>query len=212
MTQIEHQSLNTVTHAAFRRTLDRFDAALAAFPAGSRQRADELTRAWDFFAHEVHDHHHYEEQFFWPALSQTDADLSSLAELDSEHDAMRAALDTASAAMTGLAGDASPKQAVGARHAVAALRTVLVGHLEHEEQDLEPISVSYATTKPMKAALAKVKKAHLTKMGNFVEWFQDGATDADKAGLRREIPGPVVFLFGTLAGRRYRKQIAPVWR
>ena len=212
MTQIDHESLNTVVHAAFRRTLNRFDAALTAFPAGTQQRADDLARAWDFFAHEVHDHHHYEEQFFWPALSQTDADLSSVAELDSEHDAMRTALEHASTAMTQLALDPSAEQAAGAHAAVAALSKVLVGHLEHEEQDLEPISVSHANTKPMKAALAKVKKAHLTKMGNFVEWLQDGATEADKAGLRREIPRPVVLLFGAVAGRRYRKQIAPVWR
>lgn len=212
MTQIDHQSLNTVVHAAFRRTLDRFDAALTAFSAGSQQRADELTAAWDFFAREVHDHHHYEEQFFWPALSQTDADLSSVAELDSEHEAMRAALDTASAAMAQLAADPSTQRAVAAHQAIATLSTVLIGHLEHEEQDLEPISVRYADTKPMKAALTQVKKAHLTKMGNFVEWLQDGATDADKAGLRREIPRPVVFLFGTLAGRRYRRKVAPVWR
>ncbi|MCW2786402.1 MAG: polyketide cyclase [Marmoricola sp.] len=212
MTQIDHQSLNTVVHAAFRRTLDRFDVALASFPAGSQQRADELARAWDFFAHEVHDHHHYEEEFFWPALGQTDADLASVAELDSEHDAMRTALDKATDAMGRLHADPSGDSATAARTALATLSSVLLGHLEHEERDLEPISVSYADTKPMKAALAQVKKAHLTKMGNFVEWLQDGATEADKAGLRREIPAPVVFLFATIAGRHYRKDIAPVWR
>jgi hemerythrin-like domain-containing protein len=209
---IEHKTLNTVVHNAFRRTLDRFDQALAGFPAGSQPRADELKRAWDFFDEELHHHHHYEEVFFWPALEQTDADLSSVAELDAEHDAMRGALKTASALMAQLHADPTAPHAAAARNGVATLRTVLVGHLEHEERDLEPISVHYADTKPMKAALTQVKKAHLTKMGNFVEWLQDGATEADKAGLRREIPGPVVAVFGTLAGRRYRKDIAPVWR
>jgi hemerythrin-like domain-containing protein len=212
VSQIDHQSLNTVVHAAFRRTLDRFDDALGTFPAGSQRRADELSRAWEFFAHEVHDHHHYEEEFFWPALEQTDADLSSVAELDAEHDAMRTALDQASEAMGRLHADPSADNAATARTAVATLSSVLLGHLEHEERDLEPISVRYADSKPMKTALGQVKKAHLTKMGNFVQWLQDGATDADKAGLRREIPGPVVFVFGTVAGRRYRKHIAPVWR
>ncbi|MFL6155857.1 MAG: hemerythrin domain-containing protein [Marmoricola sp.] len=209
---IEHKTLNTVVHNAFRRTLDRFDQALVAFPAGSQQRADELARAWDFFAHEVHDHHHYEEEFFWPALEQTDADLSSVAELDSEHDAMRDALESASTLMAQLHAEPTAPHAAAARNGVDTLRAVLVGHLEHEERDLEPISAHYADSKPMKAALGQVKKAHLTKMGNFVEWLQDGATEADKAGLRREIPGPVVAVFGTLAGRRYRKDIAPVWR
>lgn len=212
MTQIDHKSLNTVVHAAFRRTLERFESAFASFPAGSQQRADDLARAWDFFAHEVHFHHHYEEEFFWPALGETDADLSSVAELDDEHDAMRKALEEASAAVSTLHADPSAANAAAARDGVAHLSTVLLGHLEHEERDLEPISVAYADSAPMKAALGKVKKAHFKQMGNFVEWLQDGATDADKAGLRREIPGPVVFLFGAIAGRRYRKEIAPVWR
>jgi hypothetical protein len=64
----------------------------------------------------------------------------------------------------------------------------------------------------MKAALAQVKKAHLTKMGNFVEWLQDGADENDRAGLRKEIPAPVVAIFATVAGRRYRREVAPVWR
>jgi len=33
----EHRTMNTIAHAAFRRDLARFDAALAVFPAGSRQ-------------------------------------------------------------------------------------------------------------------------------------------------------------------------------
>ena len=212
MTQIEHRSLNTVVHAALRRTLDRFDAALGTFPADSQQRADDLSRAWHFFAHEVHDHHHYEEQFFWPALGQTDADLSSVAELDSEHDAMRTALKKATDSVGRLHADPTAGNATTARTAVTTLRDVLLGHLDHEERVLEPISVAYAGTKPMKTALAQVKKAHLSQMGNFIEWLQDGATEADKAGLRREIPGPVVAIFSTLAGRRYRREVAPVWR
>ena len=90
----EHQTLNTVVHAAFRRTITRFDGALAAFPDGSQQRADQLKRAWDFFEEELHHHHGYEEDYFWPALQQTDADLSAVAEIDSEHEAMREASPT----------------------------------------------------------------------------------------------------------------------
>ena len=130
MTQIDHQSLNTVVGAAFAGRSDRFDAALAAFPRQLPEASRrELTTAWSFFAHEVHFHHHYEEQFFWPALGQTDADLSSLAELDSEHDAMRASLAQASAAMAEFGGDPSSAHATAARQAVATLRTVLLGHL-----------------------------------------------------------------------------------
>src|SRR5689334_18115550 len=89
MTMTEHLTLNTVAHAAFRRTIARFEGALAAFPDGNQARADQLMRAWEFFDEELHHHHGYEENYFWPALQQTDADLSELAELDDEHEAMR---------------------------------------------------------------------------------------------------------------------------
>lgn len=208
----EHLTLNTVVHAAFRRTLARFDHALDAFPAGDQKRADQLQVAWIFFDSELHHHHGYEEEYFWPALQQTDADLSAVAELDSEHDAMRAALDLATAAMSTMRAQPTAENAVAARTEVHHLSTVLLDHLDHEERDLEPISAAYQESPPMKKALAKVKKAHLKSMGNFVEWLQDGAEESDLVGMRKELPPPVIFLFGKIAGRRYRRNIAPVWR
>ena len=207
----EHQTLNTVVHAAFRRTVTRFDGALAAFPDGCQPRADQLKRAWDFFEAELHHHHGYEEKYFWPALEQTDADLSAVAELDQEHEAMRQALQAATKEMATLALEPSSQNAVTARAAVAGLGEVLLDHLAHEERDLEPISAAYQDSAPMEAALKQVKKAHFTSMGNFVEFLQDGASEADRAAMRKELPAPVIFLFGKLAGRRYRRTIAPVW-
>lgn len=208
----EHLTLNTVVHAAFRRTVARFDTALASFPAGDQKRADELARAWDFFYDELHHHHGYEEDFFWPALQQTDADLTVVAELDGEHDAMRVALEEASQAMKVLQAGPGSAAAQDARDAVGHFGEVLLNHLAHEERDLEPISAAYQDAPPMKAALAQVKKAHFKSMGNFVEWLQDGADESDLVGMRKELPPPVIFLFGRIAGRRYRREIAPVWR
>lgn len=207
----EHLTLNTVAHAAFRRTVGRFEGALGAFPDGNQARADQLMRTWDFFAEEFHHHHGYEEEYFWPALQQTDADLSELAELDNEHEAMRAALGQATESMKVLKGGPTSANAAAARAAVSNLGTVLISHLEHEERDLEPISAAYADAPPMKKALSRVKKAHFTKMGNFIEFLQDGADADDLAGIRKELPAPVIFLFRTIAGRRYRKEIAPTW-
>lgn len=208
----QHLTMNTIVHAAFRRTIARFDVALEAFPNGSQPRADQLKRAWDFFESELHHHHGYEEEFFWPALQQTGADLGAVAELDSEHDAMRAALGAASRTVEGLQAEPTAASAEAARSAIAHLGTVLLDHLAHEERDLEPISAAYKGSPPMKAALRQVKKKHLKSMGNLVEWLQDGADPSDVAGLRRELPGPVIFLFGKLAGRRYRREIAPTWQ
>ncbi|MFL6059906.1 MAG: hemerythrin domain-containing protein [Marmoricola sp.] len=208
----EHLTLNTVFHAAFRRTIARFDAALGEPSAATQPRADQLKRAWDFFDEELHHHHSYEELYFWPALEQTDADLSSVAALDQEHEAMRQALSGATAAMAALQAAPSGASASSARAAVANLGTVLLDHLAHEERDLEPISAAYAETPQLKKATANVKKAHFKYMGNTIEWMRDGADESDIAGMKKELPPPVVFLFSTFGGRRYRREIAPTWR
>lgn len=207
----EHKTMNTVVHAAVRRDLGRFDNALASFPADSKPRADQLKRAWDNFEEELHYHHTYEETLFWPALQEIGIDLSLVEDLDGEHDAMREALAAGSVAMARFHQNPTADEADLARKAVAHLSDVLLAHLAHEERDLEPISIKYHDSAPMKVALKKVQKAHQGRMGNFFAWLQDGATANDKAGLRKQIPAPVVFVITTIAGRHYRRDIASVW-
>lgn len=207
----EHRTMNTVVHAAFRRDLGRFDRAFATFPADSQPRADQLKRAWDNFEMELHHHHTYEETLFWPALQEVGADLSLVQDLDGEHEAMRQALEAASVAMRRFHQGPTANEAVVARQALAHLSDILLAHLDHEERDLEPISAKYHKSATMRAAQKKVQKAHKGRMGNFFAWLQDGSTAHDKAGLRKQIPAPVVFVITTVAGRHYRRDIGSVW-
>ncbi len=208
---LEHKTMNTIVHAAVRRDLGRFDQALAGFPAGSQPRADQLKRAWDNFEEEIHYHHTYEETLFWPALQEIGIDLSLVEDLDGEHDAMRQALEAASDVMARFHQCPTAEDAALARKAVAHLSDVLLAHLAHEERDLEPISIEHHDSAPMKLALKKVQQAHKGRMGNFFAWLQDGATARDKAGLRKQVPAPVVFVITAVAGRHYRRDIASVW-
>jgi hypothetical protein len=209
--QTKHKTMNTIVHAAFRRDLTRFDDALGAFPARSRPRADQLKTAWDWLASELHHHHDYEETYFWPALQQTEADLSVVSELDGEHHAMREALAGADTAMTGLHADPTREKAAHARAAVQHLTTVLTDHLAHEERDLEPISAAYADTPPMKAAVRTVVKAQKGRLGAVLAWLQDGADRDARRALREQIPPPVVLVATGVGGRGYRRDIASVW-
>ncbi len=207
----EHKSMNTIIHAAFRRDLARFDAALAAFPAGSRQRADQLRAAWDNLALQLDHHHRDEETIFWPALGKLGAEESMIGDLGGEHARMLAALDDASASMATFTTDPSAANAAAARAAIAALTGVVDTHLVHEERDLEPFMVSKLGTPEMKAAQVAVRKAHKGGAGTFFAWLTD-TDDADvKTGLRHEIPPPVLFVIGRIGGRGYNKNIAPTW-
>jgi hypothetical protein len=207
----EHKTMNTIIHAALRRDLARFDAALAAFPAGSRQRADHLRAAWDNLAAQLHDHHQDEETIFWPALEKLGADESMIGDLGGEHARMLAALDDASASMATFTTDPSAANAAAARTAIAELNGVVDTHLVHEERDLEPFMVSKLSAPEMKAAQAAVRKAHKGGAGTFFAWLMDTEDPDVASGLRHEIPPPVLFVLGRIGGRGYNRRIASVW-
>ncbi len=207
----EHQTMNTVIHAAVRRDLRRFDQALGQFPAGSRPRADQLLAAWQNFALQLHQHHSDEETIFWPAARSLGADAPMLASLEGEHAEMLTALDSAGEAITGLAAEPTADRAAAARTAVTHLDGVVADHLAHEERDLEPLLAAQREAPPMKAAVKSVRKAHKGNAGTFFAWLLDGADADDVRGLRREIPPPVLFVISRLGGRRYTRTVASVW-
>src|SRR5215510_10005737 len=199
----EHLTMNTVIHAAFRRDLARFDTALATFPDGSQERADQLVAAWDNYSHQLHHHHQDEETIFWPAFRELGADESLTSDLGGEHARMLAALDHADEVVRRLPGDPSTSRAADAQ-----LGEVLHDHLAHEEAELEPWAATMLDTRQMKAARTAVRKAHQGEGGTFVAWLLDGAAPEDVVGLKREIPPPIVTVLNAIPGRHYRKNIA----
>ena len=207
----EHTSMNTVIHAAFRRDLARFDAALADFPDGSQARADQVVAAWDNFSHQLHHHHQDEETIFWPAFRELGADQSLTSDLGGEHARMLTALDHADAVVRRLSSDPSASTAADARAAIGELGEILQEHLAHEEAELEPWAATVMDTPQMKRARAAVRKAHKGGTGTFVAWLLDGATPDDVAGLRKEIPPPVLAVLKAIPGRHYTRTVAPAW-
>ncbi len=207
----EDDSMNVIIHAAFRRDLGRFDEALASFPAGSRPRADQLAAAWDNFAGQLHHHHQDEETIFFPAFRELGVDESLIADLDTEHGVMAAALDKADEAMRALHADPSVGNAAGAREALATLESVVTRHFDHEERELEPFAAQHKSAPQLKQAQVAVRKAHKGGVGTFMAWLLDGAAPATTAAVRKEIPAPVLFVLTRVGGRDYRRRVATVW-
>jgi len=207
----EHTSMNTVIHAAFRRDLVRFDSALAAFPDGSQERADQLLAAWDNYQHQLHHHHRDEETIFWPAFRELGADESLTSDLGGEHARMLTALEHADEVVRRLGTEPSAARAADARAAIGELGETLRAHLAHEEAELEPWAATVHDTPQLKQAAVAVRRAFKGETGTFVAWLLDGAGPDESAGLKKEIPPPVVAFLNAVPGRHYRKNIASVW-
>jgi len=205
-------SMNKVIHAAVRRDLNRFIAALSAFPPGDTARAQQLSVAWANFDDQLTYHHEGEHEIAWPALEAVGTPKDLLATMDSEHDAMAEALAAARTAMEKLTSSASAEDARAAKTAMARLQEVTVSHLDHEEAELEPIYLANRESAVIKEMGRKFGKVSPARGGRFFAWLLDGATDDEKAAATRDIPGPVLAIIGGIFGRGYRRKIAPAWK
>ena len=54
-------------------------------------------------------------------------------------------------------------------------------------------------------------KVSPAKGGRFFAWVTDGATPDELAVIKGNVPGPVLAIISGVFGRRYRREIAPVW-
>ena len=206
-------SMNKVIHGAFRRDLDRFVGALTTFPPGDSERAQQLGRAWENFDHQLTDHHEGEHAIAWPALVAIGVPGSTIDTFDVEHEAMAADLAAAGEAMARLRTSASRSDADVAAAAMERLQVTTVSHLDHEEAETEE-ALTHNEGDPALKEMGKQfsRRSGPAKAGAFFAWMQDGATQEEMSALRANVPGPVLTVLGGLFGRRYRKEVATVWR
>ena len=203
-------SMNKVIHGAVRRDLDRFRAALGAFRDGDADRAAQLWRAWDNFDDQLTDHHEGEHEVAWPHLERAGIGRDLLGQMDAEHGVMAAAMEETREAMTALRGDPTAARATTAREAMEGLRTATLDHLEHEERELEHFYLENHDHPEVVAMSREFRQRNMSKAGQFLSWVTDGATPEERASIA--IPGPVFAVMTGLFGRKYRKEIAPVWQ
>jgi len=205
-------SMNKVIHGAFRRDLTRFTAALSSLPPGDVGRGRQLATAWANFEDQLTRHHTSEHEIAWPALVAVGASPSLLATMDTEHDAMSAAIDAVRQAMPALTRTVSAADVATARAAFEQLQKVTVAHLEHEEAQLEPLYQEKRDTPEIKAMGRAFGKVSPAVGGQFFAWVTDGASPEEMAAIRRDVPGPVLTIIGGVFGRGYRKNVATVWQ
>ena len=206
-------SMNKTIHRAVRRDLARFRHALDAFKDGDRDRAASLYRAWENFDDQLTDHHQGEHAIAWPALAAVGVAGSTIHTFDVEHEAMAEDLTTAGDAMARLRTSASRSDADVAAAAMERLQVTTVTHLDHEEAETEQ-ALTQNEGDPALKEMGKQfsRRSGPAKAGTFFAWMQDGATTEEMSALRANVPSPVLMVLGTLFGRRYRKDVATVWR
>jgi hemerythrin-like domain-containing protein len=204
-------STNKAIHGAVRRDISRFLDALDTFADGDQARAMQLATAWANFNDQLTRHHEGEHEIAWPALQAVGVGRDLIAQMDDEHDRLADALASAGESIVALGRSASAGDAAAAREAVATLKTVAVTHLDHEEAELEPVYVAKRDDPAIKAAGRKFGRVNPSVAGTFFAWVTDGATPEELAGIKQDVPGPVLVIIRGIFGRKYRRKVATVW-
>jgi hypothetical protein len=205
-------SMNKVIHGAFRRDLDRFEGALTAFSPGDTARAEQLGVAWDNFDQQVTDHHQGEHEIAWPALEQVGVTRETIAQMDAEHGTLAEALGRTRTAMASLRTSPGAGEAEAALSAMRRLKDVTVTHLDHEEQEIEPVYLANEDSPAMKEMGRRFARVSPAKGGQFFAWLTDGSSQQEREALAASVPTPVVKVMVALFGRGYRKGVAPAWK
>ena len=208
----ETMTMNRVIHNAVRRDLGRLDVALGAVRDGDTRRAGDLRRAFANLHRELKHHHEGEDANIFPMLAGAGVDRQLLDAMESEHEAMAEALADAARAMDTSAASATAADAAAAREHVGRLREVVDRHLDHEESDLEPLMMAQVGTPEWDAVEKKLRSRPIGEAGQFFAWLQDGMDEPSRVYLRSTIPGPVTTVLSKVFGRRYHREVAPVWR
>lgn len=206
-------NMNRLIHAAVRRDFARLESALGSARDGDRERATQLETAFANLQRELTAHHKSEDALVFPFVAKVADAPDLLAAMEDEHHAMAAALAETRDAMVAYAATGSAAEAASARDSTVRTQTVVDQHLDHEEAEFEPLLLPHVTTPGWKAVEKKLQReGSLTEGGNFMAWVQDGMSAEGREFLNSTIPRPVTFLLSRLAGRRYRRDIAPVWQ
>jgi hemerythrin-like domain-containing protein len=204
-------TMNRLIHGAVRRDLERLSTALQTFRDGDLARAKDLDRAYVNLRRELTQHHEGEDTHIFPMLEKAGVESGLLHTMESEHQAMSDALSETGAAMTALATSGSSAAAQTARASVVRTQEVVEQHLSHEENELEPHFLEQEETPEWKVVEKKLKRQPPSVAGPFFAWLTDGMSAEHRAFLRTLIPAPVVTVLAKVFGRRYTRDIAPVW-
>jgi hypothetical protein len=206
------RTMNGLIHTAVRRDLDRLSAALGTLADGDTARAGELERAFANVRRELTHHHEGEDAHVWPMLAGLGAEPATLGAMETEHAAMAASLAETGTALDALARTGAAADAEAARASLDRTRAIVVQHCAHEEADLEPLLRDQEGTAEWKAVTGRLRHTSPADAGSFFAWLTDGMSAEDRAVLRATVPPPLSGVLSTVFGRRYRREVAPVWR
>lgn len=188
-----------VTHDAFRRDLERLEAAVAAGWAG----APRVREGWNTFTAQLLVHHSAEDVSLWPPLTQRLRDrpgaLALLKEMEAEHALIDPLLRSFGEALDTGATDLTKR--------ARELADGLGRHLAHEEEAALPLIQQVMMPADWRVfGRAMVRRQGLRGVAVWVPWVTDGMARDERRRFLARLPGPVRAVNRFVWEPRYRRR------
>ena len=173
-----------VIHHAFRRDLDRFQAAVRATPVQDRTAWRALAARWRRFAEVLHHHHTVEDEHIWPVMRRRIEErgeagepggIEALRAMAAEHDLVDPALEACGRGFAAMAERPSDDKRNALDVHLSTTRSTLLDHLRHEETEALPLLQRTMTADDFAACEAAAQRAYPPHTLPFlVPWVADG--------------------------------------
>ena len=200
-----------VMHHALRRDLSRFVAAVENTPISEQAVWTALEERWLRLADVLHHHHSAEDDELWPLLQQhaeragAEEDLSTLADMEAEHERLDAALTAGREAFAAMSGHPCADHRNALEIRLSAAREALLEHLAHEERQALPMLQRTLSEQENRAFEKAVEKRYPLRMVPFLlPWAMDEVPDEARDRLLETTP-PGYGLLLRLLRRRYER-------
>ncbi len=201
-----------IVHDALRRDIARALGALSSSPTDAQRVA--LGQHIGWMMRFLHRHHHGEDAGLWPLVRERDERVSRLLEaMEADHKMIAPMVDKCTTTAYEYATSNADSRRISLIDALQELATVLLPHLQREEDDAMPI-VSITISAPEWKAVDHeyfLKDRSLADLAFEGHWLLDGL-DAERADIVvHQVPllQRLVLLHGF--GRRYHRHAAACW-
>jgi hemerythrin-like domain-containing protein len=196
-----------IIHRTFRAGYAEAAQLVRTAPTPSPERVRFLADHIDFAIAAMHIHHESEDELLYPKLIQRVPEQAPMTEeVEHEHQVVRTALDTASAACATWRGQPSAETGEALAAALERLNAVIQRHLDDEEQDIVPLAAVTLTQQEWDA-LGKHGLAQMppSKRRLAFGMILDPLDEADRAYMKGFLPAPVRMLYPLLIERPWKK-------
>jgi hemerythrin-like domain-containing protein len=196
-----------IVHRTFRAAYAEAARLVRDEPVPTAARVTFLADHIDFTVETLHIHHEGEDELLYPKLIERLPDQASMTEeVEHEHELVKTALDSVSAACSTWRNHPSSDAAAELASALDQLNAVAERHLDDEEQKIVPLAAVTLTQQEWDAigehAVAQIPR---DKQPIAFGLILDPLDDTDRAHMKRVLPPPVRLLYPILIGRKWNR-------